>query len=490
MSSPQNAKGSTDEGTMDELSTNNVNASAYAHLLNLPTVGNNQIGGRISGTDRFELLLLEQERQRRQYQSLLHEQMMHQQVIRNEIVPPNTLIPGDAGMAALFRNPQLPQSVSDLQRNQELQASAAVTTHNMLPASMEHTGSLPYNISPSNNLMMMTSGAAPLPMSSSSLVTSSSRPATTSNNEQSIFNRDANKSETTGDSSNSQTKKKMKSKKPKRPLSAYNFFFKHERERILKKIDEENEKKIDRDETSQELDQQDHENEVDQTGSSSKKSNKKRAHGKISFENLAKTIGVRWAKLDEKDMEYYKELADEDLKRYKKESSEYAKKEEAEKQKKGNPSDLHLNSAHHQIPFNMMNNTSMAGLQETSRQQQLRTLQQQIELSNNNQISTTNPRMQPQLTMQGFHQQNLLNLQSSQGLNIFQQTRQPYQQQQQQFMGLQYDPNSSNSQLQELLLMQQLNQRQSWEHNPDQLENQSNHDVKRRRMNDGRSKRC
>ena len=505
MSSPSN----NDKGTADKSA---VDDDAYAHFLNLPVVRNNQIRGeRSNDSNTFEeLLLLEQKRQRRQSdQSPFHEQ---QQVMRNNIVvPPNSLllVPGDAGMSPMFQNPQqqlLLQTTSDLQRSQQLQAPAMTMQHNMIPVSIGQTTSFPYyyyDAAHSNNpVMIMTSGA--LPTMSSSLMMTPSQPTTTSSNHQqqsSIYNRPTKSSvavaeDSTTSKSETDTMMKRKKKKPKRPLSAYNFFFKHERERILKSIDEQNEKKISS-KTSKERFKDDDENEVDQKASSSKNSvkKKKEAHGKISFENLAKTIGVRWAKLDEKDMEYYQEFADEDLKRYKKETSECVKKEEeadAEKQNNEKPIDSQQNSTHHQIPFlNMMDNKeSYVGFQEMMRQQQSRTLQQQIECSNINTSLTTNPQMQPQLVMQRFQQQNLLNLQSTQGLNINQQTRQPYQQpqqQQQQFMGSQYDPTNSFNQ-QEFLLMQQLNQRQSWVHNPNQLDNQFNHHVKMRKLNDGRQK--
>jgi HMG-box domain len=85
--------------------------------------------------------------------------------------------------------------------------------------------------------------------------------------------------------------------RPKRPLSAYNIFFKDERERILSDIPGEHQKE--------------HGNK--------KGKRKKSPHGKIGFESLAKTIGKRWQSLDPARVEHYKSKAAEDMVRYKEE---------------------------------------------------------------------------------------------------------------------------------------------------------------------------
>lgn len=79
--------------------------------------------------------------------------------------------------------------------------------------------------------------------------------------------------------------------KPKRPLSAYNIFFKEERLRLLDSID------------------------------------KTHGKGKISFESLGKIVGGRWRDLDSDKVGYYKAKADDDLRRYRKETEEYNKKQ-------------------------------------------------------------------------------------------------------------------------------------------------------------------
>jgi hypothetical protein len=93
--------------------------------------------------------------------------------------------------------------------------------------------------------------------------------------------------------------KKKPKNKPKRPLSAYNVFFKEERERILQEIPNGHDY-------------------VEQEEPNDKK-RKALPHGKIGFESLARTIGKRWKALNDEDLVYYKEKAQVDMERYKKE---------------------------------------------------------------------------------------------------------------------------------------------------------------------------
>jgi hypothetical protein len=85
--------------------------------------------------------------------------------------------------------------------------------------------------------------------------------------------------------------------RPKRPLSAYNIFFKDEREKILSEIPDQKIPPKDGDE----------------------RSGRKSRHGKISFESLAKEIGQRWHSLDSRRVDHYKALAIKDMIRYEKE---------------------------------------------------------------------------------------------------------------------------------------------------------------------------
>lgn len=114
--------------------------------------------------------------------------------------------------------------------------------------------------------------------------------------------------------------------KPKRPLSAYNLFFRDERKKILESIPAKNE---DGEEVDAKVDD-DEEEELDADG----KKRKKAPHGKIGFENLAKIIGQRWQKLEPDKIEHYKKLAAKDMKRYKEQMEVFLTKIENEKKKK------------------------------------------------------------------------------------------------------------------------------------------------------------
>lgn len=127
----------------------------------------------------------------------------------------------------------------------------------------------------------------------------------------------------TGGNSNKNTSAKKKRKKkpkdcPRRPLSAYNFFFKDERKKILESIPSSS-----REQTK---------SEDDKIRDSITWPGKKRPpHGKIGFENLAKVIGERWKSVDSESMKYYKDLATQDLQRYAEEMKVYEEKQEAKR---------------------------------------------------------------------------------------------------------------------------------------------------------------
>ena len=87
------------------------------------------------------------------------------------------------------------------------------------------------------------------------------------------------------------------STKPKRPLSAYNIFFKEERVRVLDRMTEERRNQGHEKDTSKKV--------------------------KISFEELAKIVAGRWRDLEPSAVAYYKDKAGTDMQRYKKEMQCY-----------------------------------------------------------------------------------------------------------------------------------------------------------------------
>jgi len=95
--------------------------------------------------------------------------------------------------------------------------------------------------------------------------------------------------------------------KPKRPLSAYNIFFREERIKILASLPA---AKVD---------------DGSETGKKGKSTSRKKRnpHGKIGFENLGKQIGQNWRQLDELALGPYCKLAELDKARYRAEMKEW-----------------------------------------------------------------------------------------------------------------------------------------------------------------------
>jgi hypothetical protein len=126
--------------------------------------------------------------------------------------------------------------------------------------------------------------------------------------------------------------------KPKRPLSAYNLFFKDERAIILAEITAARASEGEKEEVKKESLLEDEEGEDGNNNDDERtkgRKGKKAPHGKIGFESLAKTIGQRWQKLEGERMEKYKKLAAEDMTRYKKQMEVFLTKLEREKKQKG-----------------------------------------------------------------------------------------------------------------------------------------------------------
>ena len=100
---------------------------------------------------------------------------------------------------------------------------------------------------------------------------------------------------------------------------AYNFFFKEEREKILKILlaKENGDTKVENDPESDDYVPEDQINRLRKEG------------GKVSFEEMGKIIGTRWKNIDPDRLNKYSELATEDTERYKKEMAEYNGRQEA-----------------------------------------------------------------------------------------------------------------------------------------------------------------
>eukprot|EP00568_Trieres_chinensis_P011941 CAMPEP_0183294164 /NCGR_PEP_ID=MMETSP0160_2-20130417/2599_1 /TAXON_ID=2839 ORGANISM="Odontella Sinensis, Strain Grunow 1884" /NCGR_SAMPLE_ID=MMETSP0160_2 /ASSEMBLY_ACC=CAM_ASM_000250 /LENGTH=315 /DNA_ID=CAMNT_0025455425 /DNA_START=114 /DNA_END=1061 /DNA_ORIENTATION=+ len=118
-------------------------------------------------------------------------------------------------------------------------------------------------------------------------------------------------------SSRRQIKKKSKDK-PKRPLSAYNFFFKEEREKIQKFVEA--------DENGEDVgNKPDSDDYIDPD----QMARLKKDGGKISFEEIGKVIGSRWKNIKAERLSKYTGLAAQDNERYKKEMQAYNGRQDA-----------------------------------------------------------------------------------------------------------------------------------------------------------------
>lgn len=92
------------------------------------------------------------------------------------------------------------------------------------------------------------------------------------------------------------SRKKSKDK-PKRPLSAYNFFFREEREKILQIIRAEDTNAIQPDP------------DADDYLTDEQICRLKKNGDKISFEEMGKLIGIRWKNIDPDRLSRFSELA-------------------------------------------------------------------------------------------------------------------------------------------------------------------------------------
>ena len=118
-----------------------------------------------------------------------------------------------------------------------------------------------------------------------------------------------------GKTAKKRTWKKPKDK-PKRPLSAYNLFFQHEREKIISSIPD--------DKSTVSVD--------DNLSEEAKRRRHRKTHGKIGFAALARSIADKWKKIDDSSRSVFAARAEVEKQRYKKELDAWmkAKKEKGE----------------------------------------------------------------------------------------------------------------------------------------------------------------
>lgn len=101
--------------------------------------------------------------------------------------------------------------------------------------------------------------------------------------------------------------------KPKRPLSAYNFFFKEERIKVIKAVN-----------CEEGVDPKD----IDPELTDELIQNLRKDDGKVSFEEMGKLIGHRWKEINSERLAHYSALAQSDTERYKKEMETYNERRE------------------------------------------------------------------------------------------------------------------------------------------------------------------
>jgi len=107
--------------------------------------------------------------------------------------------------------------------------------------------------------------------------------------------------------------------KPKRPLSAYNIFFKHTRSRIVEGLSED----AGEEEIILSI-------EALLLNAAEKKKRDRRSHGKISFGNLASAVSKKWKNIDDHRMALFQRYADLDKERYFIELGNWKAKKESE----------------------------------------------------------------------------------------------------------------------------------------------------------------
>jgi hypothetical protein len=107
--------------------------------------------------------------------------------------------------------------------------------------------------------------------------------------------------------------------KPKRPLSAYNLFFQHERRLMVHEALAES--------SNDEMITQDMIDDALKTGR--RKPPNHRTHGKVPFKDLTSRVSMKWRALSKDEKAVFEEKANVDIKRYQNEVIEWRKEREA-----------------------------------------------------------------------------------------------------------------------------------------------------------------
>ena len=132
--------------------------------------------------------------------------------------------------------------------------------------------------------------------------------------------------------------KRKPKNKPKRALSAYNYFFKEERQKIVKAVfcmDDRYRKVIDPSLTEDQIKQL------------------VKRNGQVNFEEIGKIIGARWRRISDTPdrVHYYNSLAKIDAERYAKDKANIERRNEDRNYEQSNPPNSYHST--YQMPYHM-----------------------------------------------------------------------------------------------------------------------------------------